>query len=56
MKFDGGPLAFEQNSYVTKIVNAYIVYDWHPTNIFRFENCLFDVTNIVKKIDKKVDV
>ena len=47
------PLAVEQNNYSTKIVNAYIVYDLHawpinPTNNFKFKNCLFGATNIVK--------
>ena len=27
MKFDKYPLAVEQNNYLTKIVNVYIVYD-----------------------------
>ena len=27
MKFDKDPLAIEQNNYLTKIVNVYIVYD-----------------------------
>ena len=27
IKFDKDPLAVEQNSYLTKIVNVYIVYD-----------------------------
>ena len=27
IKFDKDPLAVEQNSYVTKIVNIYIVYE-----------------------------
>ena len=53
MKFDKDPLAAEQNNYLTKIVNVYIVYDlnaWsrNPTNNFKFKNCLFGATNIVK--------
>ena len=27
IKFDKGPLAVEQNNYLTKIINVYIVYD-----------------------------
>ena len=27
IKFDKDPLAVEQNNYLTKIVNVYIVYD-----------------------------
>ena len=27
MKFDKGTLAEEQNNYLTKIINVYIVYD-----------------------------
>ena len=43
---------------MTKIVNVYIVYDldaWSKnlTNNFRFKNCLFGATNIVKKSDKE---
>ena len=39
-KFDKDPLAVEQNNYLTKIVNVYIVYDldaWprNPTNNFK---------------------
>ena len=54
IKFDKDPLAVEQNTYATKIVNSYIVYDldgWprNPTNNFKFKNCLFGSTNIVKK-------
>ena len=44
---------------MTKIVNACIVYDlyaWprNPTNNFKFHNCLFSATNIVKSSDKKI--
>ena len=28
IKFDKGPLVVEQNNYVTKIVNTYMVYDY----------------------------
>ena len=58
-KFNKGPLAIEQDNYLTKIVNIYIVYDlvaWsrNPTNNFKFENCLFGANNLVKNNDKKV--
>ena len=54
VKFDKGPLAVEQNNYLTKIVNLYIVYDldaWSKILLrnFTIKNCLFGVTNIVKK-------
>ena len=53
VKFDKDPLAVEQNNYLTKILNAYIVCDlsdWprDPTNNFKFKTCLFGPTNIVK--------
>ena len=43
---------------MTKTVNVYIVYDlvaWprNATNNFKFKNCLFGVTNIVKDNDKE---
>ena len=58
IKFDKDPLAVEQNNYLTKIVNVYIVYDlaaWtrNPTNNFKFKNCLFGATNTVKNSDKE---
>ena len=42
---------------MTKIVNAYIVYDldvWpkNPTDNLKFKNCLFGTTNVVKNSDK----
>ena len=45
IKFDKDPLAVEQNNYLTKIVNVYIVYglnDWPKDTInnFKFRNCL----------------
>ena len=57
-KIDKDPLAVEQNNYTTRIVNVYIVYfldAWprNPTINFKFKNCLFDTTNIVKSSDKK---
>ena len=58
IKFDKDPLAVEQNSYLTKIVNIYIVYDldaWprNPTNNFKFKNCLIGATSIGKNSDKE---
>ena len=43
---------------MSKIVNAYIVYDldaWprSPTSNFKFKNCLFGATNIVKNGDNE---
>ena len=57
-KFDKDLLAVTQNNYLTKIVNVYIVYDldaWprNPTNNFKFKNCQFRATNIVKNSDKE---
>ena len=58
IKFDKDPLAIEQSNYLTKIVNAYIVYElnaWsrNPNNNFKFKNCLFGATNILKNSDKE---
>ena len=58
IEFDKDLLAVEQNNYLTKIVNVYIVYElnaWsrNPTNNFKFKNCLFEATNIVKNSDKE---
>ena len=58
IKFYKDPSAAEQNSYLSKFVNVYIVYDLdarqrNPTNNFKFKNCLFGVNNIVKNSDKE---
>ena len=58
IKFDKDPLAVEQTNYVTKILNAYIVYDLHawptvPFDNLKLKNCFFGVTNIVKNSDKE---
>ena len=58
IKFNKDPLPLEQNNYLTKIVNVYIVYDLgdlsnYSTNNFKFNNCLFGATNIVKNSDKE---
>ena len=57
IKFDKDPLDVEQNNYLTKIVNAYTVYEinsWprNPTNNFKLRNCLLDATNIARNGDK----
>ena len=56
--FDKDPLAVEQNSYLTKVVNVYIGCNLdacprNPTSNLKFKNCLFDATNIVKNSDKE---
>ena len=58
IKFDKDPSAVEQNNYKRNIVNAYIVSDLdasprYPTNNFKFKNCLFEATNVVKTVIKK---
>ena len=58
IKFDKDALAVEQDNYLTKIANVCIVYDldaWrrNPTNCFKFKNCLFGATIIIKNIDKE---
>ena len=57
MKLDKDLLAVEQNNYLNKIENVYIVYylDARPrnlTNSFKFKNCLFGATNTIKNSDK----
>ena len=57
IKFYKDLLALEQNNYLTKIVNVYIVYDLdaspkHPPRSVTLKNCLFGRTNIVKNSDK----
>ena len=58
IKFDKDPLAVEQNNYLPKIVDVYIVYDldaWPkiPLRNFAIKNCLFGATTIVKNRDKQ---
>ena len=58
--FDKDPLAVEQNNYLTKIVNVYIVYDldaWprNSTNNSKSKNCLFQAKT-VKNSDKEKNV
>ena len=56
IKFDKDSLAVEQSSYLTKIVNVYIVYDlraWPKISLgnVTLKNGLFGATNIVKNSD-----
>ena len=37
IKFDKDPLAVDQNNYVSKIVNFYIIYDLDTGQKFRLE-------------------
>ena len=58
IKFAKYLLAVEQDNYLTKIINVYIIYNlgaWprNFTNNFKFKNCLFGATNIVKISDKE---
>ena len=58
IKFDKDTLAVEQNNYLSKIISVYNVYDldtWprNAPNSFKFRNCLFGATSIVKNIDKE---
>ena len=56
--FEKDPLAAEQNNYLTKVVNAYVVYHldaWprNPTKTFKFKNGLFGATSVIKNSDKE---
>ena len=51
------PLVVEQNTYVIKILNAYMFDDlgnWPTISLrnFKIKNCLFDATKIIKKVIK----
>ena len=55
-KFGKNPIAVDQNNYLTKIVSVNIVYDldaWPRdlTKNFKFKNCLFGATSLVKNSD-----
>ena len=57
IKFDKYPLAVEQNNYLTKIVNVYIVHDLDAWPKIQLRNisikyCLFGATSIVKNSAK----
>ena len=61
IKLSKDPLVLEENSYLNKIVNIYIVYYLNSqprshTNNFKFKNCLFVANSIVKKKDKEKNV
>ena len=56
-KFDKAPLAEEQNNYLTKILNVYIIYDLAAqprkfTYNLKLKICVFAATNIVKNSGK----
>ena len=56
--FENDPLAVAQNNYLTKVANTYIFHDLgaqpvNPINNFKFRNCLFGATSIVKNSDKE---
>ena len=58
IKLDKDTLAVEQNNYLTKIVNVYIVYELYTRlrntiNNFKFKNWLLETTNIIKHSDKE---
>ena len=58
IKYGEDTLGLEQNNFENKIVNFYIAYDldsWsrNPINNFKFRNCLFGATSIVKNTDKE---
>ena len=58
IQFNKTPLVVEQNSYATKTLNAYIVYDldnWRKSALKNFilKSCLFGATNLVKNSDKE---
>ena len=50
IKFDKDPLGVEQTNYVSKIIIIDIVYD---LDAFKFKNCLFGATDLVKVSDKE---
>ena len=56
IQFDQDPFAVEQNNYLTKIVNVYIVYDFYirprnPTINLKFMNCLDGAISVVTNSD-----
>ena len=58
IKADKEPLAVEQNNYLTKIVNIYIVYDldpWPkvPLRNFTLKNYLLGAASVVKISEKE---
>ena len=58
IKFDKGPLAVEQTNHASKILNVYIVCDLdacskNPNKNFKFRNCLFGTTSVVRNSDQE---
>ena len=58
LKLNSTPLILDRNSYITKIVNVYIVCDldyWRkdPVRSFTQKVCLFGDTNTVKNSDRE---
>ena len=58
IQFNNNHLVVAQNNYTTKIVKAYVICDldnWPniPPNNFKFKDCFFGVTNVVKNSDKE---
>ena len=61
IKLDKDSLAAEENSYLRKIVNVYIVYEldaWprNPTNNFNFKSFILRATSVVKNKEKEKHV
>ena len=57
IQFNNTLLVIEEKNHVTKIVNAYIVYDLYnlpkiPLRTFTLKSCFFLATNVAKNIDK----
>ena len=58
IKFDKDTFAVEQNNRLTKVLNVYTVYEFkawpkNPIKNFKFKNCLFGATSVVKNRDKE---
>ena len=58
IKFDKDPLAVKQSNHLIKVVKVSIVYHldaWLRNLIknFKYKNCLFGATSIVKNTDKE---
>ena len=50
IKFDKDPLAPEQNNYLTKTVNVYIVYDLNACQRNPTNNVKFKITCLVQLV------
>ena len=58
---DKDSLPVEQNNYLSRIVNVYIIYNLdvlprNPRNNVKLKNCLAGATNVVKNSDKEKSV